>query len=174
MADIRVQNDIFKEIDSFLEEIGELVEEKKDYAKLHKALSIIESQEHKKALQEILDQVQRLKENEYTPKAHFKLIEKYKQGGQILRTKLLPDTYKRFKSLVLKEVKFLQMEDSNFQAECGLTVGTIGNMIPIEGEPVKQELYLNALLNLIIDFRLKTLPDKQAWDFVAQSILEDF
>jgi len=172
MADIRVQNDIFQEIDSFLEEIGELVEGKKDYAKLLKALSIIESQERKEMLEGILDQVQNLKENEYTPEAHYRLIKEYYSAGQNFRTKFFPDISKRFQNLVVKEVKFLKMQTPDYDKKCGFAIGSVGNLIPIEGEPVKQEHYLNALLNMIIDFRLNTLSDQQAWDFIAQSVLK--
>jgi hypothetical protein len=172
MSDTKIKADIFEEIDSVIEEIGDVVEEKKAYAKLHQALSIIEEEEYQKALEGILDQVQNLKENEYTPEAHYKLIKWYYGTGQIFRKKLFPETSQRFKDLVLKEAKFLKMQTSKYDRGCGAAIGSVGNLIPIEGEPEKQEYYLNALLNMVIDFRLNTLSDQQAWDFIAQSVLK--
>ncbi|SMO64316.1 hypothetical protein [Fodinibius sediminis] len=172
MSDTNIGKDIFKEIDSALEEIGEVVEEKREFAKLHQALSIIENERYRKTLEGILDQVQYLKQNEYTTEAHQEPIGKHYKAGQIFKTKLFPDTSKRFRDLVVKETKYLRMQTSEYNENCGLAIGSVGNLIPMGGEPVKQELYLNALINLIIDFRLSTLPDNQALDFLAQSVLK--
>lgn len=91
---------------------------------------------------------------------------------------MIPVVKIRFEHLIGKEVKpvkLQELDDSDIWEIGDSAKGAAVNLQPLQDKSnlEEEEVSLNEYLMEILDYRLASLPAEAAWDFVAQSILEE-
>jgi len=144
------------------------------YERLYGLLEILEDVPKRELLQKFLTQIYEISKEPYDPDPHFENIKSYKQIGILFGQDLISELISKFQSHIKKEVKFLQMKEKSYIGNevCDFAIGSIQNLSTTPEEPTEQQTYEIVLLYEIFNFRLSTLNEEQAWDFMAQSILE--
>jgi len=186
MSHVEDQKDRLEYVEKWLKEIEEIVDgsklkkaanDKATYESINKMLGSIADDRDRVILQKILSKTRELNVNDYSPKHHIELIISYELVGSVLTGKLSPSLLYRFQQHLNKEVGYLRMQapDSELYKEISNTaVASIANLTPLaETKVSKQQFLLDALFGLILDFRLSTLNEEQAWDYIAQTILRE-
>lgn len=123
-------------------------------------------------------EINEMRENGYNTTAWMSLIELYRDISYAIDGKLIPDVQVRFERLIGKEVKYVKMQepdDSDLWEIGDMATGAAANLQPLQGKSNlgEEEVRLNEYLMEILNYRLASLPDEAAWDFVAQSILSE-
>ena len=108
----------------------------------------------------------------------YKLLRNYKELCLILDEKLSPHVQRRFNKILKKDVEYIRMQEAKNGVGEIMDIADSVRMLadqqqPMLGNLTEQEQIINYYLHKILDFRLATLPEEEAWDFIAQSILEE-
>lgn len=143
---------------------------------LNVLLDSIADPEKRELFKRLSKEIHKMRENGYNTTAWMSLIELYRDISYALDGKLIPDVQVRFERLIGNEVKFVKMQepdDSDIWEIGDLATGAAANLQPLQDKSNlgEEEVLLNEYLIKILDYRLASLPDEAAWDFVAQSIL---
>jgi len=160
---------------SVVEDQKNAVLNKRKYERLLGLLEILEDDLKRELLQKFLTQIYQMANGSYDPELHFENIRSYERIGVLFDQDLISALVVRFQRHIKKEVKYLQMTDTDFVSNevCDLAIGSIHNLTTTYGEPSEQQKYEIALLYEIFNFRLSTLNEEQVWDFMAQTIMEE-
>ena len=172
MTDENDNNDILKRLRKAKQSFhkatyGEVEEHKVGSPKYFAALN--------EALSKFGDHIRTMAEGQYKSEQAMQLIECYAELSDALEMKLAPEVQKRFKSILKKDVEFIRMKESDngdLNEIADRTRMTSEKQKPMLGELDEQELLVNYYITKILDYRLSTLPEAAAWDFVAQAILD--
>ena len=116
-----------------------------------------------------------LQQQDHSPEFSYKLLNTYRNLSIMLNHHLIPEIQERLKRIIKKEVKYLKMQepDNNDLWEVGdKAIANIAIQQPIHDEFGEQYQIINGYILELLDYRLSTLSDETAWDFVAQSILD--
>ncbi|TYP94889.1 hypothetical protein LX73_0182 [Fodinibius salinus] len=158
---------------------GEVEEHKvgspKYFAALHGVLLGISDQKLVEALSKFGDHIRTMGEGEYNPEQGMQLIRCYAELNDELEIMLVPEVQKRFRNILKKDVEFIRMKDSDngdLNEIADRTRMASEKQKPMLGSLDEQEQLVNYYLSKLLDYRLSTLPEEAAWDFVAQSILD--
>jgi|GEM_PF-3003983 len=160
---------------SAVEEQNDSVLNKSKYERLHGLLEILDDVPKRELLQKFLTQIFQMTKGSYDHELHFENIKCYERIGILFDQDLISALIGKFQRHINKEVKFLQMKETAYIGNevCDLAIGTIHNLTTTYEEPSQQQIYEIVMLYEIFNFRLSTLDDEQAWDFMAQTILEE-
>lgn len=147
----------------------------KRYDFLSGLLEVIVDVDKKETLKQFLDEIYQLAKVSYNSERHFENLRSYVKIGELFDEDLISSLASKLEHHVRKEVKFLQMKEPKYLDNeiCDLAIGSIQNLTFQLEEPTQQQTYEIVLLYEIFNFRLSTLNAEQAWDFMAQSILEE-
>lgn len=148
---------------------------KQKYERLYRTLEILEDVPKRELLRKFLTQIFQMVKDPYDPERHFDNVRSYVKIGELFDEDLISALISKLENHVRKEVKFLQMKEPKYLDNeiCDLAIGSIQNLTLKREEPTQQQTYEIVLLYEIYNFRLSTLDDEQAWDFMAQTILEE-
>jgi|GEM_PF-2735290 len=183
MADENKKNDIFNRLRKLQQEThkaayGEVDDHRvggpKYFAALQGVLKGINNEKLVSVLKRFGEHVKEMDGEAYTTDSSLKLIKLYTDLSRDLNEQLTPETQNRFREILKKEVKFIRMEESDNNdvremAEKAKATSYIQR--PQKDDLTEQQQLVNFYLDKILDYRLSTLPENTAWDFVAQSIL---
>jgi hypothetical protein len=139
-------------------------------------LDHIADDKQRKLLKKLAKLIHQMREDGLEMDKMAVLIKLYKDISYTLDGNLIPSVRERFERIVGKEVKFVKMQepDNSDIWEIGdMAVGAAANLQSLKAKKNlgEQEVLLNEYLMEILDYRLASLPDEAAWDFVAQSVL---
>lgn len=185
MADKDKKNDILNRLGKIKQSIhkatfGEVDDHRvggpKYFAALQGVLKGIHDEKLVGVLKRFGEHVQEINSGEYSTESSLKLIKLYTELSRDLDEQLTPEMQDRFRKILKKEVEFIRMEeldndDVREMAEKAKATSYI--QMPQEDDLSEQQQLVNFYLHKILDYRLSTLPDNAAWDFVAQSILNE-
>lgn len=148
------------------------------YSSLKTRLDSIIDEQKRELLKKMAQLIHQMGGSGYETGNAAPFIELYRDISYSVNGYLIPSIRKRFERIVLKEVKHVRMQEpdnSDLWEICNIAEGAAANIRPLqdESELGKEEVLLNEYLMEILDYRLASLPDEAAWDFVAQSILSD-
>jgi len=145
------------------------------FAALEGVLLGLSDEKLSQALNKFGEQVKTMGEEEYTPEQGMQLIRCYAELSEELEMMLAPEVQKRFRNILRKDVEFIRMkgsDNSDLDEIADRVRMTSEKQEPMLGVLDEQEQLVNYYLTKILDYRLSTLPEEAAWDFVAQSILD--
>jgi hypothetical protein len=167
----QLQDSLFNEVKG--QKKAELT--KRKYRVIYGLLEILDETPQREILYTLLDQIYRMTETSYDPDLHFEHIRSYEKIGKSFDQNLITSLISKLGHHVKKEVKFLQMKDTDYlnNEVCEFAIGSIQNLTASHDKPSKQQTYEIVLLYEIFNYRLSTLNDEQVWDFMAQSIMEE-
>jgi len=148
---------------------------KRKYERLYALLEILEDVPKREFLEKFLTQIFQMTKVPYDPELHFENIRSYEKIGILFGQDLISALIVNFQRHIKKEVKFLQMKESSYIGDevCNLAIGSIQNLTNVYEEPSQQQKYEIVLLYEIFNYRLSTLDEEQAWDYMAQTIMEE-
>ena len=183
MADENDNNDIFNRLRKLQQEThkaayGEVDDHRvggpKYFAALQGVLKGINDEKLVSVLKHFGEHIQEMNGDEYDTGSSLKLIKLYLELSRDLDEQLTPEMQDRFRKILKKEVEFIRMEESDNDdvremAEKAKATSHIQRAQ--KDDLTDQQQLVNFYLNKILDYRLSTLPDNAAWDFVAQSVL---
>jgi len=185
MADENENNDILNRLRKLQQEThkaayGEVddhrVGDPKYFAALQGVLKGINNEKLVSVLKRFGEHIQEMGREEYNTESSLKLIRLYMELSRNLNQQLTPGNQDRFRKILKKEVEFIRMEQSDNDdvremAEKAKATSHIQR--PQKDDLTEQQQLVNFYLDKILDYRLSTLPENAAWDFVAQSILAE-
>ena len=148
------------------------------YSSLKTQLDSISDEKLRALLKKMAQLIHQMRGSEYETGNAATLIGLYQGISYSVNGFLIPSIRERFERIVLKEVKHVRMQEpdnSDLWEICNMAEGAVANLQSLQDENDlgEEEVLLNEYLKEILDYRLASLPDETAWDFVVQSILDE-
>ena len=144
------------------------------YNRLYILSTIIIDDNLKNDLQNLIQKIYTISENDYSINDQIEWLDKLASTVGSAENVLISKVSKNIRNLTKKEVAFIELHSENDEIidRIRLIQGSIDNYVHFHRPPTTQQTYINVLVNEAVNFRLLTLSDDQAWDYMAQSILE--
>lgn len=165
---------------SYIEQIVNIFSAQKNisndkFRSISNLIEIIKDKKNRSLLLEILNQIQILSTETYSTSNHITLIKLFDNLISNETGYLHEELIEKFQRVLNKEIRFLKMSSDSidFHNRCDLFKANFDNLTPKNKKPDQQGFYLSYVVVVLLDYRLATLSDNQAWNFLAQSLLED-
>lgn len=144
------------------------------YNRIHILSSIISNDYLKNNLKNLIHTTYQISKNDYSVNGQIEWLNKLSSTVASAKNVLTPQVCQKIRDITKKEVAFIELNSVNIDLikKIKLIEGGIYNITHLDSPSTTQQIYINVLVNESINFRLLTLSSEQAWDFIAQSLIE--